>query len=250
VKVIDISRKDFHERAKNEIKILSKIESDFIIKYYYHFEDDFYFYIFLEYANGGDLFHYIRRYGRLEEEKAFGYFEQILSALDYCHVKKMVHHDVKLENILIVKDGSIRLSDFGFAVEMLYSGGGNNGNHGLINSCSGSPLYMCPELFSNQPHNEKVDVWGLGVCLYFMLTDMYPFFGNNYNELEEKVIFCNVGFPGKMNLSEDVKDLIKKMLKKDYNQRISMEELKGHNWFIDGMNKKDKWIRKPFKINN
>jgi len=217
VKIIDISQKDSLERARNEVKVLSKIDCENVIKYLYHYEDDYYLYLFLEYAQGGDLFTFIRKYGRLDEEKARLYFEQILNAVEALHEKKVTHHDMKLENVLILKDGTLKLSDFGFSVDLLL-------NPSLILNFSGSPLYMSPEVFSMQPHNEKIDIWGLGVCLYYMLTDTFPFVSSSYHELEEKVLFHNVIFPKKMNLSEEVKDLIRKMLRKDFYQRISIDE--------------------------
>jgi len=116
---------------------------------------------------------------------------------------------------------------------------------------AGSPLYMSPEVFAMQPHNEKIDIWGLGVCLYYMLTDTFPFISNNYHELEEKVLFHNVIFPKKMNLSEDVKDLIKKMLRKDYNQRISIDEIRNHSWLLDFSRKENiKRYRRTMKTSN
>eukprot|EP01121_Diplochlamys_sp_Union-15-3_P021320 TRINITY_DN8604_c0_g1_i1.p1 TRINITY_DN8604_c0_g1~~TRINITY_DN8604_c0_g1_i1.p1 ORF type:complete len:156 (+),score=35.27 TRINITY_DN8604_c0_g1_i1:52-468(+) len=89
---------------------------------------------------------------------------------------------------------------------------------------------MSPEVFSLQPHNEAVDIWSLGVCLYKIMTDLYPFMADSYNELEERVLFDDVQFPINMGLSSSLKDLISRMLIKDPKQRITLKEIQNHPW--------------------
>eukprot|EP01130_Rhizamoeba_saxonica_P011621 TRINITY_DN4829_c0_g4_i2.p1 TRINITY_DN4829_c0_g4~~TRINITY_DN4829_c0_g4_i2.p1 ORF type:complete len:317 (-),score=46.60 TRINITY_DN4829_c0_g4_i2:90-1040(-) len=228
-KVIDISSKENRHRARKEVRLLKKhSKCPNIIKYYTHYECDNYLYIFLEHARGGDLYKYIRRYGRLDEDKARLYMYQILEAMNYLHQNNVSHHDIKLENILLSGD-TIRISDFGLAVE--FQSGSS------ITTYSGSPLYMSPEIFSLQPHSENTDVWSLGVCLFYMLYDTFPFLASTYSDLEERVIFNPLIIPRNMGVSRDAKDLLRRMLKKDMLQRISVNKLLSHSWFA-GINKK------------
>lgn len=223
VKIFDISDSTKRKFALREVQILRSLtRHDNIIDLHDVIEEREFLYMFLEYAPNGHMSSFIHRHGRLDEEKARKFFVQILSALEYCHVNNVVHHDMKLENILLASDHSLRLIDFGLSRRMSKSG--------LIKEFAGSPLYMPPEVFSLQLHNEKVDIWGLGVCLYYMVTDTFPFPANTYHELEEKVLFEEVVFPQNMGLSENVKDLIRSMLAKDPSKRLTVKEIKNHGW--------------------
>ncbi len=173
-----------------------------------------------------DLSAYIHRVGRLDEETARLFFEQAVRAVHHCHQHGYVHHDVKLENLLLTQDGrSIRLIDFGLSRQL---GAGNM----LTDHFGGSPLFMAPEIMSLQPHNHSVDVWALGVCLYFMVTDSFPWEAESYHELEGKVLFDPVSFPENFGLSWNLQDLLSRMLSKDYRQRITLSEVLSHSWLF------------------
>lgn len=223
VKIFDISDATKRKFALKEAQILRSLSRhENIIDIHDVIEEREYLYMFLEYAPNGHMGSFIHRHGRLDEDKARKFFVQILSALEYCHKNNIVHHDMKLENILLASDHSLRLIDFGLSKRI--------SKNGLIKEFAGSPLYMPPEVFSLQLHNEKVDIWGLGVCLYYMVTDTFPFPANTYPELEEKVLFEDVVFPQNMGLSESIKDLIRSMLAKDPSKRFSISEVRNHGW--------------------
>jgi len=112
------------------------------------------------------------------------------------------------------------LSDFGLSQRFAHDG---------ITVFSGSPLYMAPEIFSLQPHTERVDVWSLGVCLYVMVTGTFPFVANTYEDLEEKVLFDEI--PPYCGLSEELLHLLRGMLLKDAQQRFSLVQVRQHKWF-------------------
>ncbi|XP_049849213.1 uncharacterized protein LOC126318242 [Schistocerca gregaria] len=179
--------------------------------------------LFLEYVPNGDLGSFVEQRGRLEESLARQFFCQMLSVLEHCHENQIVHHDFKLENLLLASDYSLRLIDFGLS---------NRFRDGQLGDFTGSPLYMSPEVFSFQSHDQSVDVWSLGVCLYYMLTDMFPFSADTYNELQEKVVFGEVTFPHKPKLNEDVKELIRFMLRKNPKTRITLWEIRHHPWLL------------------
>jgi len=181
-------------------------------------------YLFMEYASGGDLFTYVHRLGTLSEGKARYFFKQCVDALAYCHERRVAHHDIKLENMLLTTEQSLRLSDFGLSQKL-------NPMEGGITSYGGSPLYMAPEVFSLQPHNEQVDVWSLGICLYVMVSGTFPFVANNYTDLEEKVLFDDV--PSIYGISEYLNDLIQGMLRKDPLKRLSLAIIRQHRWVVE-----------------
>eukprot|EP01121_Diplochlamys_sp_Union-15-3_P008521 TRINITY_DN2262_c0_g1_i3.p1 TRINITY_DN2262_c0_g1~~TRINITY_DN2262_c0_g1_i3.p1 ORF type:complete len:329 (-),score=28.25 TRINITY_DN2262_c0_g1_i3:148-1134(-) len=223
VKIVDISSPQSRERAYLEAEVLRKFKNENIIKLHSVQESGEYLYLFLEYVGGGDLATFIQRYGRLEESIARRYFCQIVNAVEHCHNTKVSHHDIKLENILISADRkSLRLIDFGLCTRIY--------EDRPITNFAGSPLFMSPEVFSLQPHTESVDIWSLGVCLYKMITDLFPFIADSYSVLEERVLFDDVVFPSNMGLSPSVKDLISRMLTKDPKQRITLKEIQNHPW--------------------
>jgi len=226
VKILDVSLPNIRERALLESEILRKLRHDNIIKLLGVHEEEPFFCLFMELASGGDLFSHIQRHGRIEENKARTFFRQIVNAIEHCHINGVTHHDLKLENILITDEDSLRLIDFGLCARLSPSGI-------ITGHYAGSPLYMSPEIFSLQPHTSSVDVWSLGICLYYMVTDIFPFFADNYAELEEKVLFDDVVFPVNMGLSDNLKDLITLMLTKDPKQRITLEEIKQHSWWFE-----------------
>jgi len=222
VKIIDVKQSSVSERAFREAEVLRDLgKHKHITKLYAEHRDERFLYLFMEYASGGDLFSYVQRHGCLEEAKARTFCKQALEALAHCHTHKIAHHDVKLENMLLATDRTLRLSDFGLSQRMHSVDG--------ITSFSGSPLYMAPEIFSLQPHNDRVDVWSLGVCLYVMVTGMFPFVANTYEDLEERVMFDSV--PVFCGVSEELTHLLNGMLQKDPYQRLSVAQVRQHKWF-------------------
>eukprot|EP01121_Diplochlamys_sp_Union-15-3_P005295 TRINITY_DN1562_c0_g1_i1.p1 TRINITY_DN1562_c0_g1~~TRINITY_DN1562_c0_g1_i1.p1 ORF type:complete len:325 (-),score=33.70 TRINITY_DN1562_c0_g1_i1:6-980(-) len=221
IKIIDITTPPKKQRACLEADILRLLNNENIIKLLGVKQTENFMFLILEYVGGGDLSSYIEQYGRLEEGRARRYFKQIIDAVDHCHETRVVHHDIKLENILISENRKyIRLVDFGMATRVC--------EDARLTNYVGSPLFMSPEVFSLQPHDGAVDVWSLGVCLYKMLTDLFPFVAETYHELEERVLFDEVSFPSNLGLSYEAKELIQKMLVKDPRQRITLKDIKAH----------------------
>lgn len=221
VKIIDISNTNVRDRAFKEAEVLRDLgKHKNIIKLYAEHQDERFLYLFMEYASGGDLFSVVQRHGCIDESKARTFCRQIVDALTHCHERKITHHDVKLENMLLAVDRTLRLSDFGLSQRVTTDG---------ITVFSGSPLYMAPEIFSLQPHTERVDIWSLGVCLYVMVTGTFPFVANTYEDLEEKVLFDDI--PTYCGLSEELMHLLRGMLHKDSQQRFSLTQVRQHKWF-------------------
>jgi len=224
VKIIDLNQPQTRERAFREVEVLREVgKHKNIIALYDSHEEDRFLYLFMEYASGGDLFSYIKGVGCLTEGKARYFFKQCVDALVFCHERRVAHHDIKLENMLLSFDQSLRLSDFGLSQRL-------HPVEGVTSYC-GSPLYMAPEVFSLQPHSEQVDVWSLGVSLYVMVSGSFPFVANTYPDLEEKVLFDDVPFL--YGMSEHLNDLIQSMLRKDPLKRLTIAAVKQHKWVSD-----------------
>jgi len=228
VKIIDLNQPQVRERAFREAEVLREVgKHKNIIALYDFNEEDRFLYLFMEYASGGDLFSYVKSMGCLSEGKARYFFKQCVDALVFCHERRVAHHDIKLENMLLSLDLSLRLSDFGLSQRL-------HPVEGVTSYC-GSPLYMAPEVFSLQPHNEQVDVWSLGVSLYVMVSGSFPFVANTYPDLEEKVLFDDVPFL--YGLSEQLNDLIQGMLRKDPLKRMTLAAVKHHKWVVDNFSR-------------
>jgi len=269
VKIVDktVSRK--RKEARKEIKILQGINHEHIIALRSVEEDAKNLYLFLEYADQGDLYSYIQRHGSIDESLARNLFVQLVDAVEFCHCKmRIAHHDLKLENIVITSDFRVKLIDFGFAVHLdpsissglssLSTNSTSPSTSPLSSSSSsvsssvsspistspfgknnirifdGSPAYSAPEILLRRPHNESVDIFSLGVCLYYLLCGCFPFCDPSKTNLEELCHNIRIGFvefPEGL-LSVSVRDLLMKMLSRR-KKRISLEQIKMHSWFLN-----------------
>lgn len=175
----------------------------------------------LEYA-GGELFDYIVQNGRMSEDKARRFFQQIICAVEYCHRHKVVHRDLKPENLLLDEHLNVKIADFGLSNIM------TDGNF-LKTSC-GSPNYAAPEVISGKLYaGPEVDVWSCGVILYVLLCGRLPFDDEYIPTLFKKIQQGNFTIP--QYLSPGAVRLIKKMLQVNSVSRISIQEIRLDPWF-------------------
>jgi len=229
VKIVNKTVTRKRKEAKKEVKVLQNVEHENIIKLEHVEEDLQYIYIFLEYCELGDLYTYIEKHGTLEEGLARHLFVQIINAVEFCHRKlRICHHDIKLENLTITKDFSIKLIDFGFAIEME----ANNAVKKLIKVYDSSPAYSALEILLKRPHDQSVDIFSMGVCLYYMLCGRFPFCHPDKTSLEElrqNVQDNSVDFPD--GISMLAQDLIVRLLA-NQKSRIPLDEVRSHPWII------------------
>jgi len=222
-----ISKSDLNEhrriRLKSEIDLLKTLDHPNIVRLLEVYESDERVYLVFEYKNG-DLYNYIQTKGPVSEMVAMEIFRQLISAVDFCHKKKVVHLDIKLENILI-DDATleIHLADFGFATYFE--------EDVKLEKWCGSPFTVAPEIITRTPYDPRsVDIWALGSVLFTILNGSYPFQAPTVNEVLQKTK------SGKLNsfhssVGYSVKDVIVKILNLDMAKRMTMEQLQAHPWF-------------------
>jgi len=245
VKIVNKTVTRKRKEARKEIKILSSFQHQNVISLQHVEEDCEYLYIFTEYCELGDLYAYIEKNGVFEENTAKKLFVQLLDALEFCHRKMGIcHHDVKLENCVLTSDFRVKLIDFGFAVELSPPDlAANNNNKGAatgvpaaaknaIRLFDSSPAYSPLEVLLRRPHDESVDIFGLGTCLYYMLCGSFPFCDPDKATLEElcqNIRTNNIEYPEGL-LSADVQDLLKRMLTAKKKDRITIDLIRAHSW--------------------
>ncbi|KAJ3364797.1 Ribosomal protein S6 kinase alpha-2 [Allomyces javanicus] len=205
-----------------ERDILASINNHpFLVTLRYAFQDDRHLYLLLDWVEGGELWYYVASEGMCLEDTACFYVAEIVLALEHLHSIGIIYRDLKLENILIDGTGHLKMTDFGlsklafdetFALK--------------ANSFCGT---RAPEMVSRKSYDEKLDVWGLGILLFIMLTGKLPFTGKTPKDLESAILNRKPQFPS--FLTNEARDLITKLLRKDPTQRPSITAIKKHPFF-------------------
>uniref|UniRef100_A0A673IJM8 non-specific serine/threonine protein kinase n=1 Tax=Sinocyclocheilus rhinocerous TaxID=307959 RepID=A0A673IJM8_9TELE len=218
----------FTPQIKNlfrEVRIMKVLNHPNIVKLFEVIETDKSLYLVMEYASGGEVFDYLVAHGRMKEKEARAKFRQIVSAVQYCHQKCIVHRDLKAENLLLDADMNIKIADFGFSNEFTL---GNK-----LDTFCGSPPYAAPELFQGKKYDgPEVDVWSLGVILYTLVSGSLPFDGQNLKELRERVLRGKYRIP--FYMSTDCENLLKKFLILNPTKRGSLEQIMKDRWMNVG----------------
>lgn len=227
IKIIDKSKLDAGNLQKvyREVDIMKRLDHPHIIKLFQVMETKNMIYLVSEYASQGEIFDYIARYGRMTEDQARNKFWQILSAVEYCHNRKIVHRDLKAENLLLDSNNNIKIADFGFS--NYYTVGGQ------LSTWCGSPPYAAPEVFEGKKYvGPEIDIWSLGVVLYVLVCGALPFDGCSLQALRDRVLSGRFRIPYFM--SSDCESLIRKMLVLEPNKRYSIHQIKKHPWMLLG----------------
>ncbi|XP_060928827.1 serine/threonine-protein kinase SIK2 isoform X2 [Limanda limanda] len=223
IKIIDKTQLDAVnlEKIYREVQIMKMLDHPHIIKLYQVMETKNMLYLVTEYAKNGEIFDYLAKHGRLSEPEARRKFWQILSAVEYCHNRNIVHRDLKAENLLLDGHMNIKIADFGF---------GNFFQPGepLATWC-GSPPYAAPEVFEGQQYEgPQLDIWSMGVVLYVLVCGALPFDGPTLPVLRQRVLEGRFRIPYFM--TEDCEHLIRRMLVLDPSKRLSVAQIKEHKW--------------------
>ncbi|RNF13432.1 SNF1-related protein kinase [Trypanosoma conorhini] len=211
-------------KITREIKILQVLRHPNIVRLYDVVQTTHDIVLVLEYVSGGELFDYICGKGRLTEEVARSIFQQIVAGVAYCHRYQVAHRDLKPENIMMEQGSTrIKLGDFGLS-SVVRDGC-------FFETSCGTPNYASPEVVSGRPYaGPETDVWSCGVVLYTMVVGALPFDDSNVGNLFKKIQTANYKIPDA--LSDEVKDLLRRMLVVNPLERATMEQVMRHPWVI------------------
>lgn len=210
--------KDRSERTRTEIKVLKKLKHPHIIRLKGYFEDSENIYLILEYISGKDCSKFFKN--RLpDREEVKKIIRQLVEAVRYCHDHGIVHRDLKLENLLITSKGDIKLTDFGLAAI-------KNHEFEMMTGTMGTVRYTAPEMIRGDGYNDSVDIWGIGIILFALLTGRYPF-DTTQRENTKKIIFerikdKNIHY-SRYNLDRKDIKMLKQLLQKRPEDRIEIE---------------------------
>ncbi|KAM4724259.1 MAP/microtubule affinity-regulating kinase 3a isoform 11-T12 [Anableps anableps] len=227
IKIIDKTQLNPNSLQKlfREVRIMKILNHPNIVKLFEVIETERTLYLVMEYASGGEVFDYLVAHGRMKEKEARAKFRQIVSAVQYCHQKHIVHRDLKAENLLLDADMNIKIADFGFSNEFTL---GNK-----LDTFCGSPPYAAPELFQGKKYDgPEVDVWSLGVILYTLVSGSLPFDGQNLKELRERVLRGKYRIP--FYMSTDCENLLKRFLVLNPTKRGTLEQIMKDRWINAG----------------
>ncbi|ESO84091.1 hypothetical protein LOTGIDRAFT_108248 [Lottia gigantea] len=207
--------------ALNEVNVLAMLDHPNIISYYDSFEEDGVLMIEMEYADGGTLkqFLYQQEHLHLDEKVVLEMFQQIVAAIRYIHEHKILHRDLKTDNIFLTKEGIIKVGDFGISKMMSSVQGAN--------TVLGTPYYISPEMCEGKPYSFKSDIWALGCILYEMACLQKTFEGTNLPALVNKIMKGQFA-PVKEMYSPDFRDVVLDMLQNDPDKRPDATELMYH----------------------
>ncbi|XP_071368488.1 MAP/microtubule affinity-regulating kinase 3a isoform X10 [Centroberyx affinis] len=236
IKIIDKTQLNPNSLQKlfREVRIMKILNHPNIVKLFEVIETERTLYLVMEYASGGEVFDYLVAHGRMKEKEARAKFRQIVSAVQYCHQKHIVHRDLKAENLLLDADMNIKIADFGFSNEFTL---GNK-----LDTFCGSPPYAAPELFQGKKYDgPEVDVWSLGVILYTLVSGSLPFDGQNLKELRERVLRGKYRIP--FYMSTDCENLLKRFLVLNPAKRGTLEQIMKDRWINAGFEEDE---LKPF----
>lgn len=236
IKVIDkekVVRVGLMNQIKREISVMKLVRHPNIVHLYEVMATKTKIYFIMEYCKGGELFNKVAK-GRLKEDAARKYFQQLINAVDFCHSRGVYHRDLKPENLLLDDDENLKISDFGLSalVESKHQ-------DGLLHTTCGTPAYVAPEVINRRGYDgTKADIWSCGVVLYVLLAGYLPFQDSNLMEMYRKIgkadYKCPSWFP------PEARRLLSRMLDPNPSSRISLAKIRASSWFRRGISTSSK----------
>ncbi|KAG5045133.1 CBL-interacting serine/threonine-protein kinase 5 isoform X1 [Glycine max] len=230
IKVINkeqVRKEGMMEQIKREISVMRLVRHPNVVEIKEVMATKTKIFFVMEYVRGGELFAKISK-GKLKEDLARKYFQQLISAVDYCHSRGVSHRDLKPENLLLDEDENLKISDFGLSAlpeQLRYDG--------LLHTQCGTPAYVAPEVLRKKGYDgSKADIWSCGVVLYVLLAGFLPFQHENLMTMYNKVLRAEFEFPPWF--SPDSKRLISKILVADPSKRTAISAIARVSWFRKG----------------
>ena len=219
---VNIQEKPYFRR---EIEIMYRVHHPNVVKLFGHFEDNSYCYFIMEYIPGGNIYSLVPKNGiRTTSTKTIvSIMKDVISATYFLHhmIPPIIHRDIKPENVVLDQNMVAKLTDFGWSNYM-------QGDEKRTTVC-GSPIYLAPEIVNNRGHDEKVDIWCIGVLMFELMAGSSPFQGNDVQTVKYNISRLKISWTREMN--RDAADLIKKILKYNPDERISLEQMLLHPFF-------------------
>eukprot|EP01102_Stenamoeba_stenopodia_P015787 TRINITY_DN5437_c0_g1_i1.p1 TRINITY_DN5437_c0_g1~~TRINITY_DN5437_c0_g1_i1.p1 ORF type:complete len:402 (+),score=91.77 TRINITY_DN5437_c0_g1_i1:26-1207(+) len=224
VKVLKKKKLTPKERKKIDLECeaMETLGHKNIIRLYDRQETESFLYLVLEYCHGGDLLAYMHKKKQLLEGEAFALFRQLVSAIELAHLSGYVHRDIKLENLLLCEDGTLKVGDWGFACQW--------DKDDRLNDFPGSLYYASPEIVKGDPYfGPESDVWSMGVTLFALVSGCIPFYAPEPEQIMQKIVQAPI--PLHPSFSKKLKDLLLHMLDRDPCTRYTIEDIKRHPWY-------------------
>lgn len=228
------------EQIKREISVMRCVKHPNVIQLYEVMATKTKIYFVIEYAKGGELFDKVAK-GKLKEDVAHKYFQQLVNAIDFCHSRGVYHRDIKPENLLLDENENLKVSDFGLSTLSEFKG-----QDGLLHTPCGTPAYVAPEIIKRKGYDgAKADTWSCGVVLFVLLAGYHPFHDSNLIMMYRKISRADYRFPSWF--TPEVRRLLAKVLDPNPDTRIPLAKIKEFAWFKKGPSSRDKkseWMNK------
>ncbi|XP_061342705.1 CBL-interacting serine/threonine-protein kinase 12-like isoform X11 [Gastrolobium bilobum] len=230
IKVIDkekILKGGLVAHIKREISILRRVRHPNIVQLFEVMATKTKIYFVMEYVRGGELFNKVAK-GRLKEEVARKYFQQLISAVEFCHARGVFHRDLKPENLLLDENGNLKVSDFGLSAVS-----DQIRQDGLFHTFCGTPAYVAPEVLARKGYDgAKVDLWSCGVVLFVLMAGYLPFHDQNVMAMYKKIYRGEFRCP--RWFSPDLSRLLTRLLDTKPETRMAIPEIMENRWFKKG----------------
>ncbi|KAM6147659.1 aurora kinase A [Erethizon dorsatum] len=206
-------------QLRREVEIQSHLRHPNILRLYGYFHDATRVYLILEYAPLGTVYRELQKLSKFDEQRTATYITELANALSYCHSKRVIHRDIKPENLLLGSTGELKIADFGWSVHAPSS---------RRTTLCGTLDYLPPEMIEGRMHDEKVDLWSLGVLCYEFLVGKPPFEAHTHQETYKRISRVEFTFPD--FVTDGARDFISRLLKHNPSQRPTLSEVLEHPW--------------------
>ncbi|CAK7350406.1 unnamed protein product [Dovyalis caffra] len=230
IKIIDkekVLKSGLIDQIKREISVMRLVRHPNIVQLYEVMASRTKIYFVMEFVKGGELFNMVVK-GRLKEDVARKYIQQLIGAVDFCHSRGVYHRDLKPENLLLDENGDLKITDFGLSALAE-----SKRHDGLLYTTCGTPAYVAPEVINKRGYDgRKADIWSCGVILFVLLAGFLPFHDQNLMELYRKITKGDFRCPNWFH--PEAKKLLSRILEPNPSSRISIAKIMRNCWFRKG----------------
>lgn len=243
-----VAKRNLLIKTQAERDILEKIDSPFIVKLHYAFQTETKLYFVMDFCNGGELFFHLRKSNTFSERRAMFYTAQLVEAIRVLHENGIIYRDLKPENVLLDRQGNLKITDFGLSKQGVQTGTSGEKTY----SFCGTPEYLAPEIIKGTGHDKAVDWWSLGALLYEMLRGRPPHYSKNRKQMLKDIVEKPVQIRG---VSAEAEELLTKLLERNPQKRLGShndsEEIMAHSFFrsINWADLRKKMIKPPYTPN-